>query len=77
MNAKQTAMLEAGMLRGFLMTIPSCERRRLMRRVCDSTLKTRDYWYNWLYAKCRIPQYAKDAIEREAQRKIWDEVMIK
>jgi len=71
MSAKQVAMLEASMLKSFLSTIPLRDRRNFVHRVCERTQLTRDHWYNWLYAKSRIPVFAKSVIEREAHCRIF------
>lgn len=55
------------MLNGFLSTIPQRERRNFASRVCKKAQLTRSHWYNWIYARCRIPVFAKSIIEAEAR----------
>lgn len=73
LTARDVAMIEAAKIRSYLATIPQRERRHFGRRICMKANLDKYNWYNWLFAKCRMPDFVRTLIEKEANCVLFDD----
>jgi hypothetical protein len=80
MNSNEIKRIEAGLLNDYLMTLPYGQRKYFMYEVvkkCGNGVSVKTF-YNWKYMACRIPYFAKKAMEDVAGKTIfiWDDKFV-
>jgi hypothetical protein len=77
MTANEIKIVESGLLRDYMATLPYGERKYFIKRVVEKCGNgvTNKTFYNWEYMACRMPDFAKRAIEEVAGKTIfiWDD----
>lgn len=62
---------EAAQLTAYLNTLTRGERARFIKWVAEECKVTRPVVYSWRYMCCRIPEHAKETIEKCAGQEIF------